>query len=82
MSANGWKAGARADRLPSMVMVYSYAVFDCGRGGSVVLPGKRSRESIARVRGARILEESGEDVPASALDETGLYRGEGPGVRE
>jgi hypothetical protein len=57
-----------------MVMVYSYAVFDCGRGADVVLPGKRSRDAIASVRGARILEESGEDVPANALDQTGLYK--------
>lgn len=57
-----------------MVMVYSYVVFDCGRGADVVLPGKRSRDAIARVRGARILEESGEDVPANAIDPTGLYK--------
>ncbi len=59
-----------------MVMVYSYAVFDCGRGAQIVLPGKRTRDAIARVRAARILEESGEDVPVSALDETGLYKAE------
>jgi hypothetical protein len=60
-----------------MVMVYSCAVFDCGRGADVVLPGKRSRDAIALVRGARILEESGEDVPECRLDATGRYTAEG-----
>jgi hypothetical protein len=59
-----------------MVTVYSYTVFDCGRGADVVVPGKRPRDAIARVRGARILEESGEEVSENALDQTGLYKAE------
>ena len=53
-------------------MVYHFRVYDVHTDDTVVPPRKSTAERIDRIRG-QIIEESGEDVPESALDGDGQY---------
>ena len=55
-----------------MVMVYHFRIFD-GRTDEVLIPLRKSpAERIKRVEG-EIIEDTGEDVPVTSLDEHGRF---------
>ena len=55
-----------------MVMVYHFKVYDGTNDKFLVPPRKSTAERIGRV-GGQLIEETGEDVPDSALDDDGRY---------
>jgi hypothetical protein len=56
------------------VIVYSYRMLDEGIETARQVGFKATREQIAALRSAEILEGTGELVPASKLDSEGRYR--------
>ncbi len=56
------------------VIVYSFQIFDSEIGHLRHANCKASRETIASILGAELLEGTDQEVPAGALDELGRYR--------
>jgi hypothetical protein len=57
-----------------IVTVYNFRTFDQGVEASEPTRYKATRERIAELREALILEGTAEQVPRSALDDQGFYR--------
>ncbi len=59
---------------PDTVTVLAFAVFDQDWREMRAADCKATREAIAAMRWAKVLEGTAEDVPRSALDAEGRYR--------